>query len=151
MVTLRSRLTHWGRVRHICVSKLTIIGSDKGLSPGRHQAVIWTNAGILLIGPLGPNFSEILIKIYIFSFKKMHLKTLSGKWRPFCLGINVITLTNWEDLHLLGAYQRCSTWSWSCDPLYIASSSVGPPPSPVLAQVAPTVPPTDWEHQSHPL
>ena len=41
--------THWGRVTHICVSKLTIIGSDNGLSPGRRQAIIWTNAGILLI------------------------------------------------------------------------------------------------------
>ena len=49
-------LTHWGRVTHICVSKLTIIGSDNGLSPGRRQAIIWTNAGILLIGPLGTNF-----------------------------------------------------------------------------------------------
>ena len=56
-------LTHWGRVTHICVSKLTIIGSDNGLSPGRHEAIIWTNAGILLIGPLGTNISEILIDI----------------------------------------------------------------------------------------
>ena len=46
-----------------CVGNLTIIGSDNGLSPGRHQAIIWTNAGILLIGPLGTNFSEILIEI----------------------------------------------------------------------------------------
>ena len=45
------KLTHWGRVIHICVSKLTIIGSDNGLSPGRRQAIIWTNAGILLTGP----------------------------------------------------------------------------------------------------
>ena len=30
--------THWGRVTHICVSKLIIIGSDNDLSPGRHQA-----------------------------------------------------------------------------------------------------------------
>ena len=29
-------LTHWGRVTHICVIDLTIIGSDNGLSPGRH-------------------------------------------------------------------------------------------------------------------
>ena len=58
----------------ICVSKLTITGSDNGLSPDRRQAIIWTNAGILLIGPLGKNFIEILIEIYIFSFKKMHLK-----------------------------------------------------------------------------
>ena len=46
-------LTHWGRGTHVCVSKLSIVGSDNGLSPGRRQAIIWTNAGILLIGPLG--------------------------------------------------------------------------------------------------
>ena len=34
---------------------------DNGLSPGRRQAIIWTSAGILLIGPLRTNFSEILI------------------------------------------------------------------------------------------
>ena len=54
-------LTHWGRVTHLCVNKLTIIGSDNGLSPDWRQAIIWTNAGILLIGPLGTNFSDILI------------------------------------------------------------------------------------------
>ena len=74
-----------------CVGKLTIIGSDNGLSPGRRQAIIWTNAGILLIGPLGTNFSEISIAIETFSFKKMHLKMSSAKWRPFCLGLNVLT------------------------------------------------------------
>ena len=83
-------LTHWGRVTYICVSKLTIIGSDNGLSPERRQAIILTNAGILLIGPLGTNFSEILIAIETFSFKKMHLKISSAKWRPFCLGLNVL-------------------------------------------------------------
>ena len=57
-----SLLTHWGRVTHICVGKLSIIGSDNGLSPGRRQAIIWNNAGILLIGPLGTNVSEILIR-----------------------------------------------------------------------------------------
>ena len=58
------RLTHWGRVMHIYVGKLTIIGSNNGLSPGRRQAIIWTNAGILLIGLLGTNFNEIWIEIY---------------------------------------------------------------------------------------
>ena len=58
---------------HICVGKQSIIGSDNGLSPGGRQAIIWTIAGILLIGPLGTNFSEILIEIHTFSFKKMHL------------------------------------------------------------------------------
>ena len=83
-------LTHWGRVTHICVSKLTISGSDNGLSPGQRQAIIWTNDGILLIGPLGTYFSEILSGIHTFSLKKMHLKVSSGKCRPFCLGLNVI-------------------------------------------------------------
>ena len=83
-------LTHWGRVTHISVSKQTIIGSDNGLSPGRRQAIIWTNAGILFIGTLGTNFSEILIEIRIFSFKKMGLKMSSAKWRPFCLGLKVL-------------------------------------------------------------
>ena len=86
-------LTHWGRVTHICVSKQTIIGSDNGLSPGWRQAIIWTNAGILLIGTLGTNFSQILIEIRIFSFKKMGLKVSSAKWRPFCLGLNVLSLS----------------------------------------------------------
>ena len=88
-------LTHWGLVSHICVGKLTIIGSDNGLSPGRRQAIIWTNAGILLIGPLGTNFSEmteIFIEIYIFSYKKMHLN-MSGKWWPFFLGFKLKLLS----------------------------------------------------------
>ena len=83
----------WGRLTHICVSKLTIIRSDDGLSPGRCQAITWTNAGILLIGPLGINFSEIVIEIYSLSFKKMHLNMSSGKWRPFCSGLNVLIET----------------------------------------------------------
>ena len=85
-------LTHWGRVMHICVGNLTIIGPDNGLLPGRHQAIIWTNAGILLIGPWGTNFSEILIGIQTFSLQKMQLKMASAKWRPFCLGLNVLKL-----------------------------------------------------------
>ena len=75
---------------HICVSKLSIIGSDNGLSPSRRQAIIWTDAGILLIRTLGTNFNEILSEIHAFSFKKMHLKMSSAKWRPFCLGLNVL-------------------------------------------------------------
>ena len=83
-------LTHWGRVTHICVSKLTIIGSDNALSPGRRQAIIWTNDGILLIWTLGTNFSKLSSEIHAVSFKKMHLKRSSAKWRPFCLGLNVL-------------------------------------------------------------
>ena len=81
---------------HICVSKLPIIGSDNGLAPGRRQTIIWTKDGLLLIGPLGTNFSEILIGIQTFSFKKMHLKMSSAKWRPFCLGHNVLSNVPWS-------------------------------------------------------
>ena len=42
------------------------IGSDNGLSPVRRQAITWTNAGLLSIGPLGTNFSENLINIHTF-------------------------------------------------------------------------------------
>ena len=50
------------------------IGSNNGLSPDRRQAIIWTNAGILLIRPIGKDISEIRIKMS------------SGKWRIFCPG-----------------------------------------------------------------
>ena len=94
-------LTHWGRVTHIFVIKLTIIGSDNGLLPDRHQAIIWTNAGLLLIGRWGTNFSEILIEILTFSFKKMRLKVSSAKRRPFCLSLNVLKQP------MLGLVQYC--------------------------------------------
>ena len=90
---LKLHLTHWGWVTHICVSKLTVIGSDNGLSPGWRQAIICTNDGLLLIGALGTNFSEILIKIQTFSFWKYLLKVSSAKWRSFCLGLNELNLS----------------------------------------------------------
>ena len=57
-------------VTHIRVSTRTIIGSNNSLSSGRRQAIIWTNAGILLIGPWGKNYSEISIKIDMVSSKR---------------------------------------------------------------------------------
>ena len=80
-------LTHLPLVPHM---NWVIIGSGNGLSPVWHQANTWNSAGILLIGPFGTNFSEISIKFHAFSFKKMHLKMLSEKWRPFYLGVNVL-------------------------------------------------------------
>ena len=99
-------LTRWGRVTHICASKLTIIVPDNGLSPGRRQAIIWTNAGILLIGPLETNFSDIFIEIHTFSFKEMHLKMSSAKWRKFCLGLNMLSVRG----HKLGKHinRKCT-------------------------------------------
>ena len=98
MYTLQVRccLTHWGRVTHICISKLMIIGSDNGLLPDQCQAIIWTNAGILLIRTLGTNFSEILGKIHSFSFKKMHFRMSTAKGRLFSLGFT--ELRNHENI-----------------------------------------------------
>ena len=90
IVLTKVALTHWGRVTHICISKLSIIGSDNGLSPGRCKAITWTNAGILLIGSLGTKLNEILIEINKFSFKKIHFKQSFGKWQPFCLRLDVL-------------------------------------------------------------
>ena len=92
LIEMFTLLTHRGWVTQICIGNLTIIGWDNGLSPGRRQAIFWTNAGILLISPLGTNFSKILIEIPKFSFKKMCLKVSTAKWCPFCLGLNVLRL-----------------------------------------------------------
>ena len=98
-------LNHWGRVTHICVSELTTTGSDNGLSPGRRQAIIWSNAGILLNWTIGTNFSEILSEIDTFSFKQMRLK-MSGKWRPYCLVLYV--LTHWDQDKMAAIFQTFS-------------------------------------------
>ena len=100
-------LIHWGRVTHLCVGKLTIIGSDNGLSPGRRQAIICTNAGLFLIGHLATNFSEILIAIETFSFKKKHLKISSGKCRPFCFGFNVLKGTEGITYLNISSFKLC--------------------------------------------
>ena len=95
-----------GQVTHIYIGKLTIIGSDNGLSSGRRQAIIWTNAGILLFGHLGTKFSEILNKFHTFSFKKRHLKRSSVKRRPFCFGLNV--LISWRCDYGSHQYNGCT-------------------------------------------
>ena len=84
-------LTICGRVTHMCVGKLTIIVSDNDLSPGRRQAIIWTNAGILLIGPLGTNFSEISIGIHTFSLQKCLWKCRLRNGVHFVSSVNVLT------------------------------------------------------------
>ena len=77
-------------MRHICVAYQTIIASYNGLSPSQRQAIIWTNAGILLIRPSGTKLTEILIEIHTFSFKKNAFKdVVCGKAtilsRPQCV------------------------------------------------------------------
>ena len=85
-----SCLTHWNRVTYICVGNRITIGSDSGLSPGLHQVTIWTNAGILLIRTL--NFSEILIKIHIFSLRKMRSNMSPVNWRPSFICLNMLNI-----------------------------------------------------------
>ena len=48
------------------------------------------NTGLLWIGPLGINFSEILIKIEKNSYKKIDLKLSSAKWQSFRLCFAVL-------------------------------------------------------------
>ena len=118
---------HWGRVTHICGGNLTIIGSDNGLSPGRRQAMAWTNVEILLIGPVGTNFSEMLIEIHAFSFKKIHLKMSSGKWRSFCLGLNVLNPTGILCERIISTFEVCPrnfTSLWSC--IFLPGTSCSP-------------------------
>ena len=92
-------LTHWGWVTYIyiymytCVTNLGHHWVKNGLSPVRRQAIIWTNAVSLSIGPLGTHFSQIVFQIQTFLFQKMHLKMSSGKCRPFYLGLKVVNIS----------------------------------------------------------
>ena len=81
----RPSLTHWPLVSHISISKLTVIGSDNGLLPVQHQAIIWTSAAILLIRPKGTYFSEILSKIKKF-IEENAFENVTCKVAPFCPG-----------------------------------------------------------------
>ena len=73
------------------------IGSDNGSSPIRRHAIILTSAGLLSIGPLGTNSSEIIINVQNVSFTKMFLKISSAKWRPFCLGRDELRWQRWHE------------------------------------------------------
>ena len=90
-------LTHWDRVTHMFVSKLTITGPYKGFPPGRCQAIIWTRAGIMLIGPLGTIRWNLTQNWYIFiqgnAFKNVDRK-LAVIWpRPHCVYICICIFT----------------------------------------------------------
>ena len=139
------RLSHWGRVMHIYISKLIIIASDNGLSPDRCQVIVWTNTAILLTRSLGTNFNEILIESHKFPFNKIHFKISSGKWRPFSLGLTVLSSSVGRYLVQLlmrvGSNWGISRFSESagrhselqiiggslCDGVYIYEVSNGPP------------------------
>ena len=85
-----NKLTHWGRVTHICVSKLTIIGSDNGLLAAWYQTIILTNAVILLIASQEKIFREISTEDHTFSFTHMHLIMSSARQWPFFLSPHLL-------------------------------------------------------------
>ena len=76
-------LTHWGRMYIHQYNRPPLVQKMAGWL--RFHAIIWIKAGILSIGPLWTNFSEILFTIQTFSLKNMHLKMSSVKWQLFCL------------------------------------------------------------------
>ena len=113
-----------GNFRFLSWSPFLLLPSTPHLSPSQRQVIIWTNAGILLNGPLGTNISEILIETLTFSFKKMHLNVLSAKWRPFLFGLNVFKGVPYRCrvyyfpypqsiLHITGYYNL--NWLTHCD------------------------------------
>ena len=52
------------------------------------------------------NAQRNLNKIWIFSLIKMHFKTPSAKWRPFCLGLNILT-DHKKECAINGTLLRC--------------------------------------------
>ena len=87
---------HSSRMMHIC-SNLTIIGSDNGILPVWHQAIIWTNAATLSIRSSETYLSAISSKIQKFSFQgnafeKVIWKMAAILSRPQC--VNSIAMTN---------------------------------------------------------
>ena len=108
-------LIHWGRVLHICVNKLNIIGSDNDLFLGRRQAIIWTN------------FSEKLIEIHIFSFTKMHVQISSAKRGPFWLDLNVLTQNAWiKRYELIKCFSRLVHETFVFKVLYVEFHGIHP-------------------------
>ena len=83
---------HWIKfikILTICLGKLTFIGLDYFLSPGRRHAIISNNAGTLLIGTVRTNFSENLIEIHVFystkGIWKCRLEMVAILSRPRCV------------------------------------------------------------------
>ena len=127
---VRLVLNHWGGVTHICVGNLTIIASDNDLSPGRRQAIIWTNAGILLIEPLGTISMQLPSKFIHFHSRKCIWKcrqeygghnVSTSMCRRFCSAFSEFTAAFTVDLMPVG----CESLVASV-PVYIFQNSALP-------------------------
>ena len=73
-VSMKSRhgylISPWCRI-NVSVNRANIV-SYNGLSRIRRQAMIWTKAGLLAIGPLGTNVSDISNKIKLYIHEKAY-------------------------------------------------------------------------------
>ena len=97
---------------YMCPYGKTSIGSDNGLSPDWHQAIIGTNTDLLLTENSGAKFNAIWMKIENFSFKQMLLKMSSRKWRPFCLSLNVLTHWGRDKMSAISQTIFSNAFSW---------------------------------------
>ena len=104
-------LTHLPLCRIYASVNNVSISSDNSLSPFCRQAIIQTNAGLLPIGPSDTKFFEIVIKVQNFSLTKKHLKTSSGKWRPFVQGDIGWSLQFYVQCEVISCYKH-SRWYW---------------------------------------
>ena len=117
-------LWHWGTnpdAVYVSICYLRLVWWeqwDNSLSP---------SAGILLNGPLGTNFNENLIKNHAFSFPKVHYGVSSGKWRPFCPGINVLTVEVSSSISrkILSAHYDITKWKLFCVTVHLCGESTG--------------------------
>ena len=74
-----------------------------------HQGITWPNAGLLSIGPLGTNFSEIQIEIQNFSLMKMHLKMSSAKLAAILSRGDELSIVNvWKYANRASLFQQSS-------------------------------------------
>ena len=112
---------------HICVCKLTIIGSHDRLLPWRRQAIVWANAGISLIEPLGTNFSEILNwKIFIqeSAFENVVCKMSAILSRPQCVkyvSVELLMIVTISDVlvHHITSFKTDSNITQNLATLYV--------------------------------
>ena len=109
-------LTHWGRVTHICVSKLTIIGSDNGLSPGRHHHYLnqcWNIVNSNLTNKLQWNLKRnSCIFIHENGFENVVCEMASILSRPPCVTNATIRAYMWNRILCICFCSQYCTLSW---------------------------------------
>ena len=96
---------------HKCVNKPTSIGSDNGLSPGRRQAIIWTNVGMLInIGPLGTKPSKIFVKILYIAIQENGFENIV--WKMAAILSWPQCVKHWCCVIVIVNYLVWSYWLW---------------------------------------